>query len=954
MKNVRVAIVSALLASVALCGQHTVINCGLPNNPNPDCYLQDSATIGGVRYEDYKVTNPLAVQFDPVQRSQELAALGTANADIMCQVPLASYTLPAPSITFDKTSVVAQIYWRTPDTSSSPSEFMDVQFSNFTASNGFTSKTFGFRLLRQVDSNGNEMPQFQIDVQAGNPGLENVVPGGGGGFVIDPVAMTASTHGLPSPAMQRQAILGMFLNAQSILSAAKFTVTNPPPAGKPLWTPSQLISLAGEAQPLIASAVDPSNTQAVPLGDPFNCTPNPRGGTDYPVCNTQAITAFSNMLMSWGGEYMSLHTQQSFNVLVSNLRTWANANGPLIDPACDVASGCAGAFFTDTENLTTPLVMLWPTLRADPALASADRELIDNWVSSLVPAIPLSASPDFFPNDLGYWSDEIVMADAIRRSDHDKFAHGIQRFYGALNQMRTDGSFPLAATLSACSAVYSDADILELAAMAEMAATQGYDLYRLSVNGRSLETAIEFLLNAYQNPSLLYQYSMVGGGGCFEGKNGDPPDFSQVFTNANLAWAESYLARFPLSDTAARLRAILGNKLYSGLFPLTHPHTGLNATCAFRKSFEFQPVTGPKIAIVSGDRQTASPNQAVPAPLVVRVTDGSGKALGGELVSFAVIGGSANVTAPAQVLTDLTGSASATVLMGPGGGPATVTATALGMAVSFSITIPPGLAIYASGITGIGGSVPPVTTIVPGSLFSIYGQNFVPDGTGRRVNADEIVNGMLPTTLLGVCVTVNGSSAPLLDVYPGQINAVAPRVVGNTNIPVIVTTGCGTANAVQSAPQLTTVAGVSPEFLYFTNNANGVNPVAAVNATTGAYVGPASLGSGFAPAKPGDVVTIFASGFGFTSPQIVPGTVASGPTPVTSAVTVTLGSVHLNASDVLYAGAAPGEPISQLNIRIPAGTSAGNQPLQIRLDKDGPNGPYIASPPGAYLAVSAP
>ena len=592
--------------------------------------------------------------------------------------------------------------------------------------------------------------------------------------------------------------------------------------------------------------------------------------------------------------------------------------------------------------------MLWPTLRADPALAAADRDLIDNWVASLVPPIPLSASPDFFPNDLGYWSDEIVMAVAIRRSDHEQFAHGVQRFYGALNQMRTDGSFPLAATLSACSAAYSDADLLHLAAMAEMAATQGYDLYRLSVNGRSLEAAIEFLLNAYQNPSLLYQYSMVGGGGCYEGNNGDPPDFSQVFTNANLAWAEAYLARFPLSDTAARLRTILGNKLYAGPFPLTHPYTGLNATCAFRKSFEFQPVSGPKIAIVSGDGQTGSPNQAVPAPLVVRVTDSSGKPLGGELVSFAVIGGSANVTAPAQVLTDSSGSASATVAMGPGGGPATVTATALGMAVSFSISIPQGLAIYASGIAGIGGSVPPVTTIVPGSLFSIYGQNFVPDGTGRHLNANEIVNGILPTTLLGVCVTVNGTNAPLLDVYPGQINAVAPRVPSvNNNIPVIVTTGCGTANAVQSAPQLITVAGVSPEFLYFKNNANGVNPVAAINATTGAYVGPASLGSGFTPAKPGDVVTIFASGFGLTNPQIAPGAVASGPTPVTSAVTVTLGSVHLDASDVLYVGAAPGELISQVNIRIPAATAAGNQPLQIRLDKDGPNGPYFASPPGA-------
>jgi uncharacterized protein (TIGR03437 family) len=948
MNNLSGAIVSSLLACIALCGQsqHTVQICGLPLANNVvNCYLQDSSTIGGVRYEDYKVTNPLAVQFDPAQRLKELAALGTSNTDTMCEAP-PIITSPAPTITFDKTNVVAQIYWVTPVASFSPSEFMDVQFSSFTASNGYTSQTFGFRMVRQVDANGNEIPQFNIQVQAGNPGLENVpglAAGTGVGFGVDPVGMTASVIGVvPSQELLREAILGVFVNAQSILNAAKFTVTNPPPAGKPLWTSSELISLAGQAQPWIASAAAASTT--VPLGPPFSCVATLNG---YTTCNGEAqISAFSNMLLTWGGEYLSLHTQQSFNVLVSNLRSWATANAPALDPTYGATSAGATAFFDAKMSLTTPLVMLWPTLRADPMLAAPDRESIDNWIgNSLVPSVP---GADFFSNDLGYWADEIVMADAIRRSDDVLFAFGVQRFYGALNQMRTDGSFPLAATLSACSATYSNADFLHLIAIAEMAATQGYDLYRLSVNGRSLETAIEFLLNAYQNPALLYQYSMAGGGACFEGNPGDPPDFSVFSSPSNgLTWVEAYLARFPLSATAGRLRTILGSNLSAPPFPLMVDRTGLNATCAFRKSFEFQPVSGPKIAILSGDGQTGSPNQPLPAPLVVRVTDSSGKALVGELASFAVTGGSANLAAPAQVLADSTGSASATVTMGPGGGPANVTATALGVAVGFSITIPPGLAIYAGGIGGIGGSVPTVTTISPGALFSIYGQGFVPDGTGRRVNPDEIVNGVLPTTLLGVCVNVNGSSAPLLDVYPGLINAVAPAVPSGTNVPVTVTTGCGTPNAVQSLPQLTTVAALSPEFLYFVNNANGENPVAAVNLTTGDYVGPATLGSGFAPAKPGDVVAIFASGFGDTNPHIAPGAVASSQAPVTSTTTVTLGSIPLDANNVLYVGAAPGEPISQVNIRIPSGTAAGNQALQIRLGN-------IASPPGAYLAIAAP
>jgi uncharacterized protein (TIGR03437 family) len=47
-----------------------------------------------------------------------------------------------------------------------------------------------------------------------------------------------------------------------------------------------------------------------------------------------------------------------------------------------------------------------------------------------------------------------------------------------------------------------------------------------------------------------------------------------------------------------------------------------------------------------------------------------------------------------------------------------------------------------------------------------------------------------------------------------------------------------------------------------------------------------------------------------------------------------------------FTGAAPGELYSQLNIRIPSGVSAGNQPLQIKIGD-------FASPLGAFLAIAA-
>jgi len=157
------------------------------------------------------------------------------------------------------------------------------------------------------------------------------------------------------------------------------------------------------------------------------------------------------MTLTQGGEYLGLRTQQSFDILVSNLRTWATANAPSADPGW--LAGNAYAFTGVKWTLAFPILSVWPTLRADPALSAADQQTIENWIVNwLVPPFPGTSAAqavipgglDYWPNDLGYWADATLMADAIRRSDNATFAFGIQRFYGALNQMLPDGSFPLA------------------------------------------------------------------------------------------------------------------------------------------------------------------------------------------------------------------------------------------------------------------------------------------------------------------------------------------------------------------------------------------------------------------------------------------------------------------------------------------------------------------------------
>jgi hypothetical protein len=362
VRHVLIILSAGLMGVVAVFGQSepTVTVCDLTNTLNvEDCYNLDTSAIGGLKIEDYKVINSSAIQFDPAVRLQELSALGTADSDALCETPPAFIGAP-PTITFDPTSVKAQIYENT--TGIGPLEFVDAEFNNFTASNGYSSPTFGVRMTRQYSGSG-EAQVYQIQIQVGNPGLQNVpdIPGGVG-FSIDPVGMTATQIGtLSSSPSLNQAMLGVFANAGSIMSAATFTST-PPADGMYLWNGPEITSLATQAEPWIAAA----QANLIPLGPPISCVPNP---PLYATCvGLNEITAFADMVVSFGGEYLGLHTTRSFNVLVNNLRAWATANAPSFAPT-----------FTGSQNrpsvmldVVSALSVLWPTLRLDPALASSD------------------------------------------------------------------------------------------------------------------------------------------------------------------------------------------------------------------------------------------------------------------------------------------------------------------------------------------------------------------------------------------------------------------------------------------------------------------------------------------------------------------------------------------------------------------------------------------------------
>jgi uncharacterized protein (TIGR03437 family) len=254
--------------------------------------------------------------------------------------------------------------------------------------------------------------------------------------------------------------------------------------------------------------------------------------------------------------------------------------------------------------------------------------------------------------------------------------------------------------------------------------------------------------------------------------------------------------------------------------------------------------------------------------------------------------------------------------------------------------------LSAGGVVGAGGSVPAVAAVSPGGLASIFGANFIGAGMQANLQSSDLVNGKVPTQLAGVCASFGGTPAAMFSIYPGQINVQVPALPPGP-VTVQVTLNCGEANAVTSNLAGVVMQTASPEFFSFLPNAAGQNPIAAINAVTSALVGAPGLlpGAAFVPAKPGEIVEAFGTGWGLTTPAFGLGVIPGAAATLAAPYSVTFGGATLPSASILYAGAAPCcAGLYQLDFKVPATTTAGNQTLVITVGG-------TPSPPQAFVDV---
>ncbi len=254
--------------------------------------------------------------------------------------------------------------------------------------------------------------------------------------------------------------------------------------------------------------------------------------------------------------------------------------------------------------------------------------------------------------------------------------------------------------------------------------------------------------------------------------------------------------------------------------------------------------------------------------------------------------------------------------------------------------------ISAGGVVPATGT-PLVSRISPNAIISVFGHEFA--GT-RTLNPVIDADGGIAVNLAATCLQIGGKRAPLFVVTPGQINAQVPHDLAPGEAALTVTRGCGTANEQRSAAASATVAAVSPAFFNLVNNADGRNPLVALHGGGPDLIGAPGLlpGAEFTPAAPGEVVTLYGTGFGPTEPAIAAGRIPGAAANLTNAVAFAVGGIAVPAQDVLYAGASPCcAGLYQFTVRLPADVPDGDATVTATVQG-------VSTPEGPYLTVRRP
>ena len=304
--------------------------------------------------------------------------------------------------------------------------------------------------------------------------------------------------------------------------------------------------------------------------------------TDDDLQTDERSEPFAWTIMTAAAAAFGQGDPEAREALTGNLRRWAR--GEALTKLKDRHENT----YYSLERTLLPTIVAFGLVRSDPDWDESERKEVEEWLNRLVRLRGVkrpdeTKGPISLMNNHRFLSDSVDMAWGALRGDDDLFREGIESFVLALGQMRADGSLPLETKRGAKALWYQRQAVSSLVTIAEMAAVQGYDLYAVEIEGKSLHRAVDFLARATAEPALVLPYARA---------NQKPGKFANYQVQDRsfmrrrghdrhyMAWVEAYRARFAERDATRLLTRMLG-EFETQPRPMVDDFSGGNMSCFF-------------------------------------------------------------------------------------------------------------------------------------------------------------------------------------------------------------------------------------------------------------------------------------------------------------------------------------------------------------------------------------
>ena len=234
--------------------------------------------------------------------------------------------------------------------------------------------------------------------------------------------------------------------------------------------------------------------------------------------------------------------------------------------------------------------------------------------------------------------------------------------------------------------------------------------------------------------------------------------------------------------------------------------------------------------------------------------------------------------------------------------------------------ITPGGVLSASAFGGF-------ISVAPGSWIEIYGDNLFA-GSPQQWALSQFTNGVAPTSVGGVSVSVGGAAAFIDFVSANQVNALIPSTAATGAASITLTNANGTSDSYPIYISATQPGVLAPS----TFTVNGKQYIGALFSDGATFALPANAIPGVPSrtAQPGDVLTIYGVGFGPVTGGFTAGTIVTAANSLTTPVQFFFGNTQATLN---YSGLAPSfTGLYQFNVVVPAGLAANSaEPISFSL-----------------------